>query len=45
MNKCEKCFRPLHTCPGCKGVRNHLICGQCRNTGNVCASHGGFWEK
>lgn len=45
--KCEKCFRPLLTCQGCKGqpTRGGLTCSTCRNTGMVCPTHEGHWRR
>lgn len=49
--KCEKCFRPLQDCPGCKGgtklsgVFGNKTCGQCRTTGLVCPDHKGHWKR
>lgn len=43
--KCEKCFRQLNDCQACRGGRTNLTCSKCRNTGQVCSDHGGFWKK
>lgn len=46
MSKCEKCFRQLNDCQGCKGGRQTTgTCNKCRNTGLVCSEHGGHWKR
>jgi hypothetical protein len=43
--KCEKCHRGLYICQVCNGKRGSLTCSNCKNTGMVCAEHGGYWQK
>ncbi len=45
MGKCEKCFRALAECQGCRGGRSNLTCSKCNNTGRVCMEHGGHWKR
>jgi len=51
MDKCPKCFSRLSNCRVCKGqgytsdFGNRLTCKTCNNTGKVCSTHGGLWEK
>ena len=45
MEKCQKCFRALAECQGCRGGRSNLTCSKCDNTGRVCMEHGGFWRR
>lgn len=47
--KCTKCSRPLQDCQSCNGGRatgmlGKLTCSTCRNTGQVCPTHGGHWK-
>lgn len=45
MGKCEKCFRTLAECQGCRGGRSNLTCSKCNNTGRVCMEHHGHWKR
>jgi hypothetical protein len=46
MQKCQKCYRPLLDCQACGGNphKGGLTCSKCRNTGQVCPTHGGHWR-
>lgn len=43
MSTCRKCHQRVQTCSACKGRGRTLTttCSTCRNTGVVCATHGG----
>ncbi len=49
--QCEKCAKHLNDCQSCKGrgggsnIFGHMNCGTCKNTGLVCNSHGGNWQR
>jgi hypothetical protein len=50
MAQCNKCYTELNECEDCNGQTNSslggwsLTCSSCNSTGQVCPTHGRFWD-
>lgn len=48
---CTKCHKKTYECPGCKGkggshgLFGWLQCGKCKQTGYLCPTHDGHWQR